>query len=206
MTRYGPNNLKGRKTLPIKQLIALGTTLCNRIDEIGTLPPDVDFYFQEVIKERAYLSQHYRDFRDCCERDQIDTVNHEHFTNSLKRIHDILLTAGKPNVRTKIVKHRPVNKRLSSTSSIDLPRNSFAHLSLPTHDQSESDDSDDEASSSADTSATSECSHSVTEYSSCLCEDNLDNTDFLDCGGSLGSAVETSIFLKVSLSPFCLNV
>lgn len=80
MTRYGPEKFKGRKTLPIKQLIALGKFLCDKIQEIGTLPADVDYYFKDVIKERAYLSQHFRVHRDRCEKDITDTINHEHFT------------------------------------------------------------------------------------------------------------------------------
>lgn len=80
MTRYGPEKFKGRKTLPIKQLIALGKLLCDKKQEIGTLPPDVDYYFGDVIKERAYLSQHFRTHRDQCEKDMTDTINHEHFT------------------------------------------------------------------------------------------------------------------------------
>lgn len=81
MTRYGPEQFKGRKTLPIKQLITLGNFLCDHVVDIDSLPPDVDYYFQEVIKERAYLSNHYRSFRDRSEADRIDTINHEHFTS-----------------------------------------------------------------------------------------------------------------------------
>lgn len=80
MTKYGPDKYKGKKTLPIKQLIALGNFLCDKIQEIGTLPSDVDFYFKEVIKERSYLSKHFRSHRDQCETDELDTINHEHFT------------------------------------------------------------------------------------------------------------------------------
>lgn len=202
MTRYGPDKFKGRKTLPIKQLIALGTSLCNRIDEIGTLPSDVDFYFKEVIRERAYLSQHFREFRDCCEKDQIDTINHEHFTSSLKQIHEILLTAGKPATRTKIVTRKSTKSRVSSNSSKDSPTNSFAHLLISSHDQIDSgysEGSDDDTSSDAETNATSECSHSLTEHSLCPCDNSENDADFLDSEGSLGIAVETTIFLKVSL-------
>lgn len=197
MTKYGPEKFKGRKTLPIKQLIALGTSLCDRIDEINSLPSDVDFYFEEVIRERAYLSQHYREFRDCCEKDQIDTINHEHFTNSLRKIHEILLTAGKPAARSNPLS-APKKSRTSATSSIRHPANSFVHLSLPAHDEFEFDDSEDETLSDADTSATSECSHSVSEHNLCPCESDDNDADFLDCEGSLGIAVETTIFLKVS--------
>jgi len=80
MTRYGPEKYRGRKTLPIKQLIALGKLLCDKLQDIGTLPSDVDYYFKEVIKERAYLSQHFRSHRDQCDEDITDTINHEHFT------------------------------------------------------------------------------------------------------------------------------
>lgn len=80
MTKFGPEEFKGRKTLPIKRLIALGQLLCEKVDEIGTLPSDVDYYFAEVIKERTYLSHHFRGQRDQSEQDRIDTVNHEHFT------------------------------------------------------------------------------------------------------------------------------
>lgn len=80
MARYAPEKFKGRKTLPIKQLIALGKLLCDKLQDIGTLPSDVDYYFKEVIRERAYLSQHFRTHRDQCEQDITDTINHEHFT------------------------------------------------------------------------------------------------------------------------------
>lgn len=80
MTKYGPDRFKGRKTLPIKQLIALGQYLCNQIDEVETLPSSIDYYFREVIRERSYLSHHYKSHRDQCEKDELDTVNHEHFT------------------------------------------------------------------------------------------------------------------------------
>ena len=80
MTRYAPEKFRGRKTLPIKQLIALGNFLCDKIHDIGALPSDVDYYFKEVIKERVYLSQYFRLHRDQCEKDVTDTINHEHFT------------------------------------------------------------------------------------------------------------------------------
>jgi len=79
MTRYGPEKFKGKKTLPIKQLVTLGKLLCDKLQEIGTLPSGVDFYFNEVIRERAYLSQYFRTHRDQCEKDFTDTINHEHF-------------------------------------------------------------------------------------------------------------------------------
>lgn len=204
MTRYGPEKFKGRRTLPIKQLIALGTFLCDKIDEIGTLPSDVDFYFEEVIRERAYLSQHFREFRDSCEKDEIDTINHEHFTSSLKQIHKILLTAGKPAAILKVVIRKPVKHVASRSNSINGSRNSFAYLSLSTHDEHESDGSDDETSSDTDTNATSECSHSNTENNTCPCEDSDNDTDFLDSEGSLGVAVETTIYLKVRLGTSCI--
>lgn len=80
MTKYGPDRFKGRKTLPIKQLVALGRYLCTQLDQVETLPPTIDYYFREVIRERSYLSHHYKLHRDQCERDELDTVNHEHFT------------------------------------------------------------------------------------------------------------------------------
>lgn len=80
MMSYGPDKYKGRKTLPIKQMLALGKLLCDKVLEIGSLPPDVDYYFREVIKERTYLTRHFRDHRDHNEWDDIETVNHEHFT------------------------------------------------------------------------------------------------------------------------------
>lgn len=202
MTKYGPEKFKGRKTLPIKQLIALGKTLCNKIDDIGTFPSDVDYYFKEVIRERAYLSQHFRDFRDKCEEDEIDTINHEHFTNSLKQIHEILLTAGKPAVKSRVAVSRTHRDVRTSTSSSHGVKNAFARLLITTHDQSDSDESDEEAISDTDTSATSDCSHSTIEDHACPCEDNEDDADFLDSEGIVGVAVETTMFLKVSLLLF----
>lgn len=80
MIRYGPDHLKGKRTLPIKQLVALGKVLCDKVQDIGCLPADVDYFFRDVIRERTYLSQYYRVHRDQCEKDDLDTVNHEHFT------------------------------------------------------------------------------------------------------------------------------
>lgn len=199
MTKYGPDKFKGRKTLPIKQLIALGKNLCNKIEDIGTFPSDVDYYFKEVIRERAYLSQHFREFRDRCEEDEIDTINHEHFTNSLKQIHQILVTAGRPSVKTKVMVSKTAKHARSSTSSSHGAKNTFAHL-LPTADeQNDSGGSDDEALSDTDTTATSDCSHSTVEDYSCPCEDDEDDADFLDSEGRVGVAVETTMFLKVAL-------
>lgn len=200
MTKYGPEKYKGRKTLPIKQLIALGKTLCDKIEDIGTLPSDVDYYFKEVIRERAYLSQHFRDFRDKCEEDEIDTINHEHFTSSLKQIHNILLTAGKPVPRTKAVVPRVGKHARSSTDSSHGAKNTFAHLLPITHNQDELDESDEEALSDTDTNATSDCSHSNIGNHVCPCEDDGDDADFLDSEGRVGVAVETAMFLKVFLT------
>lgn len=66
--------------MPIKQMITLGRILCDKVQKIGSLPSDVDYYFRDVIRERGYLSQHFRTHRDQCEKDEIDTINHEHFT------------------------------------------------------------------------------------------------------------------------------
>lgn len=200
MTKYEPDKFKGRKTLPIKQLIALGKKLCNKIEDIGTLPSDVDYYFKEVIRERAYLSQHFRHFRDKCEEDEIDTINHEHFTSSLKQIHQILLTAGKPGTKTKVVVSKTAKHSRSSTSSSHGPTNTFAHLLTSTHDENDPEESDDDALSDTDTSATSDCSHSTTGNHVCPCEDDEDAADFLDFEGSVGVAVETTMFLKVFFS------
>lgn len=204
MTKYGPEKFKGRKTLPIKQLVALGKSLCDKKDEIGTLPSDVDYYFKEVIRERAYLSQHFRDFRDACEKDDIDTINHEHFTDSLKQIHAILLTVGKPVVRSKTSVTKTSQKQSrSSTNSSSGVSNSFSHLLLASsHDQLDLDGSDDGALSETETNATSECAHSTTENYVCPCEADEDEADFLDIEGRMGGAVETSIFLKVILMLF----
>lgn len=202
MTKYGPDHFKGKRTLPIKQMVALGSSLCNRIQEIGTLPPDVDFYFKEVIKERTYLSNHYRTHRDQCEDDLADTVNHQHFTESLRQIHEILLTAGKPSARCVSLsgyqKHNRARARTCS-SSASSTLNNFSKLSFTTYPFPElEDESDDEAISGYDTDATSECSHTARDHVSCNREINDDShADFLDIEGDFGLAVEALMFLVV---------
>lgn len=187
--------------MPIKQLIALGRILCDKVHEIGNLPSDVDYCFKEVIQERTYLSQHFRQFRDRCEEDEIDTINHEHFTESLKQIHKILLTAGRPSTKSRPVVQK-VNHKHSrlSTSSINGTNNSFAHLStVSVQNRLGSDESEDDILSDTDTNDTSECSHSASDEYTCGCEDDEDAADFLDMEGRVGVAVETTMFLQVAV-------
>lgn len=62
------------------------------------------------------------------------------------------------------------------------------------------DDSDDGSVSVTDTDATSECDHSVVDTHECACHTGDDDAaDFLDTEGQIGVAVETIMFLTVSL-------
>lgn len=199
MTKYGPDHLKGKKTLPIKQMIALGRSLCTKAHEIGALPPDVDFYFEEVIKERTYLSTHYRTQRDRGDDDLTNTVNHQHFTESLRQIHEILLKVGKPATKYAAKMSQQRHKQHSSrTSSSSLSRASdgFSLLSLSNDAATVADESDEDCISDVDTDATSECSHDDRGVC-CDRSDDNDDADFLDTEGHLGVAVEAVMFVEV---------
>lgn len=76
LVQYGPNKHRGVKTLPIKELAALASSVTNYISE---LPEIVHFHFRETIAARKRLSQFFRKTVDASNNDA-DTVNHEHFT------------------------------------------------------------------------------------------------------------------------------
>lgn len=194
MTKYGPEEYKGRKTLPIKKMIALGRHLCTMTDEIGTLPADIDFYFKDVICERAFLSNYFRQHKDQCEDDDVDTINHEHFTDSLKQIHRILLTAGRPQ-RVQH-KHVPKTRNQRSSDAIGIrPRNLFQPIDS---DGDSSDAEDMGVVSDTETSATSECSHEDEHQMTCECMEAEEAEDFLDDQGDLANAVEKAMLMQVS--------
>lgn len=118
---------------------------------------------------------------------------------SLKKIHEILLTAGKKNTKPRTqnsVEGAPMSS--SSTTSVPEINNSFTHLLANTTVEQSFDESDEEALSDVDTDATSECSHSPFAGQTCICEDDGDNTDFLDTEGEIGVAIEVMMFADVS--------
>lgn len=117
----------------------------------------------------------------------------------MKKIHEILLTAGqkhpKPQLKTSV--HSAPRSRSSTTSATEV-KNTFAHLLTNATVEQSFDESDDEVLSDTDTDATSECSHSPFTSQTCKCEDDEDGTDFLDTEGEIGAAIEVVMFANVS--------
>jgi len=74
--QYGPSSYQGVKTLPIKELASLMQTVSSKIEGI---PDVIHFHFRETIAARKRLSKYFRGNIDESE-DNVDTVNHEHFT------------------------------------------------------------------------------------------------------------------------------
>lgn len=120
--------------------------------------------------------------------------------NSLKQIHRILLTAGNPAKQPRItVGERKVARSISSNSSTGRIQNSFKQLLLD--DEASIDTSDDEeALSDAETTATSECSHSNLDTNECPCQEDERSTDLLDVNGDLDLAVQGMELVQVGIN------
>lgn len=76
VVQYAPK-YAGAKKLPIKELGRLVKSLAG---SIKTLPDIVHFHFRETITARKRLSKYFKSFRDESLLN-VDTVNHEHFTD-----------------------------------------------------------------------------------------------------------------------------
>lgn len=76
VVQYAPQEYAGARKLPIKELAKLVSSLAGRLKQ---LPDVIHFHFRETIAARRRLSKYFKGFRDEA-ADDIDTVNHEHFT------------------------------------------------------------------------------------------------------------------------------
>ena len=76
IVQYGPAKYLGARSLPLKELAKLASTLEGKLKE---LPEVIHFHFRETIAARKRLSKYFRGNIDESTLD-IDTVNHEHFT------------------------------------------------------------------------------------------------------------------------------
>ncbi|KEF58197.1 uncharacterized protein A1O9_06123 [Exophiala aquamarina CBS 119918] len=96
--QYSPSPHRRVKSLPIKELASLAQTVA---DSTKSLPDIIHFHFRETIAARKRLSKHFRGNVDDCHED-VDTINHEHFTSSLAQIYaDLCACCGKPNHQGK---------------------------------------------------------------------------------------------------------
>jgi hypothetical protein len=77
IVQFGPAELHGLRSLPLKELATLASTLTGRLKD---LPEVVHFHFRETIAARKRLSKYFRGNVDEL-ADDADTVNHEHFTS-----------------------------------------------------------------------------------------------------------------------------
>ena len=75
--RYSPAPERRVKSLPIKELASLAQVIGKTLK---TIPDVIHFHFRETIAARKRLSKHFRGNVDQCD-DEVDTVNHEHFTS-----------------------------------------------------------------------------------------------------------------------------
>ncbi|EXJ79620.1 hypothetical protein A1O3_07899 [Capronia epimyces CBS 606.96] len=84
--QYSPSPNRRVKSLPIKELESLAQAASKKL---RSLPDHVHFYFRETIAARKKLSKYFRGHVDESAED-VDTVNHEHFTTTLAQIYDSL--------------------------------------------------------------------------------------------------------------------
>ncbi|KAG9780009.1 hypothetical protein KCU88_g3870, partial [Aureobasidium melanogenum] len=84
--QYSPSPNRKVKSLPIKELESLAQAASTKL---RSLPDIVHFYFRETIAARKKLSKYFRGNVDECAED-VDTINHEHFTTSLAQIYNNL--------------------------------------------------------------------------------------------------------------------
>lgn len=75
--QYCPSRYAGKRSLPIKELGRLATSVAGKIKQ---LPDVIHFHFRETILARKRLSKYFRGFRDG-DAEDVDTVNHEFFTS-----------------------------------------------------------------------------------------------------------------------------
>ena len=76
IVQYGPSKYNGVKSLPLKELAKLAASLVGVLKEV---PDVIHFHFRETISARKRLSKYFRGQIDVSQ-DDVDTVNHEHFT------------------------------------------------------------------------------------------------------------------------------
>ncbi|RMD44690.1 hypothetical protein DV735_g399, partial [Chaetothyriales sp. CBS 134920] len=141
ITQFGPPERAGARSLPLKEMARLASAAVEKLKE---LPDVIHFHFRETIAARKRLSKYFRGSIDSSP-EEIDTVNHEHFTTSLTEIYEILST------KCEKTKRRQEKLRLAkeSCSNEDKISNRFGHIALVEDgDESEHADPDDGVSQS----------------------------------------------------------
>ncbi|KIV89002.1 hypothetical protein PV10_08622 [Exophiala mesophila] len=142
------------KSLPIKELASLAQVIASSLKQ---LPDVIHFHFRETIAARNRLSKHFRGTIDASD-DEVDTVNHEHFTSSLSRIYaDLCVSCGKPE-------HQPRDLRRTRKSSLISEGGLINHYEALTVQDVEdvADDSSETSNTSASASTSpSECSECI---------------------------------------------
>jgi len=111
----GPPRLKALRSLPLKEMALLAQIVSHQ----GTALPDIiHFHFRETIAARRLLTKHFRKQVDESPED-IDTVNHEHFTTRYANIHvgKLLLKRIAWNASTQTCAVVATNQNSSSYSN-----------------------------------------------------------------------------------------
>ncbi|RMZ77540.1 hypothetical protein DV737_g4330, partial [Chaetothyriales sp. CBS 132003] len=78
IVQFGPPEHAGARSLPLKEMSRLASAAVEKLKE---LPDVIHFHFRETIAARKRLSKYFRGTIDASLED-VDTVNHEHFTTS----------------------------------------------------------------------------------------------------------------------------
>ncbi|KAK5323367.1 hypothetical protein LTR93_005420 [Exophiala xenobiotica] len=135
LIQYSPLPNRRVKTLPIKELEALAKIAAT---SLRSIPDVVHFYFRETITARKRLSKYFRAQIDESVED-LDTINHEHFTTSLAQIYkDLCACCGRSD-------HQPGHKKSTSTPTPvpESPINSYVGLDVEhvSDDQDEAEES-----------------------------------------------------------------
>ncbi|RMZ81049.1 hypothetical protein DV738_g2481, partial [Chaetothyriales sp. CBS 135597] len=139
--QFGPPERAGARSLPLKEMARLASAAVEKLKE---LPDVIHFHFRETIAARKRLSKYFRGSIDSSP-EEVDTVNHEHFTTSLTEIYEILCT------KCAKTKRRQERIRLAkeSRTSEEKIANRFGHIALVEDgDENEDADTDDGVSQS----------------------------------------------------------
>ncbi|KAK3175945.1 hypothetical protein OEA41_007267 [Lepraria neglecta] len=95
---HGTSDYKCRTTLSISDLVGLAEIIQRKAVE---MPDTIDFLFREAIKARTQLSNFFRRTSSKGKNDE-ETLNHEHFTFSLTKIHaNLCECCAKPKEKRK---------------------------------------------------------------------------------------------------------
>ncbi|RMZ87864.1 hypothetical protein DV736_g4898, partial [Chaetothyriales sp. CBS 134916] len=132
IVQFGPPEHAGARSLPLKEMARLGLAAVEKLKE---LPDVIHFHFRETIAARTRLSKYFRGSIDVSSED-VDTVNHEHFTTSLTEIYENLCA------RCPKTKRRQESIRLAKEfcSAEEKISNRFSHMALVEDQDEDADD------------------------------------------------------------------